>query len=242
MEQKPDEPNLALRTAPPSKEHIFGTDRLGRDVFTRIVYGGRVSILIGVISALSSAGLGIVLGCIGGFFGGKVDSVLVRISELFLTFPSLILMLILVSLLKQGIFNLIFVFTITGWMTQFRLIRGKFLSLKEETYVSVCRAFGIPKIIIMFKHILPNAISPIIVSVTINTAQYILSEAGMSFIGLGVPSSVPSWGNILNAARSVEVIDFYWWLWVFPGLVIFLFTLAINFMGNGLRDVYDPKG
>ena len=170
-----------------------------------------------------------------------IDFFFVRLSELFLTFPSLILNLILVSLIGRGVFNLIFVFAMTGWMTPFRLIRGKFLTLREETYVSVCRAFGISELSIMFTHILPNAISPIIVAITINTANYILSEAGMSFIGLGVPSSVPSWGNILNVAKSLEVVNNYWWLWLFPGLTISLFVLAVNFLGDGLRDVYDPK-
>jgi len=238
----PETPNLRNRTAPPSREHYFGTDKLGRDVFSRVLYGGRVSILIGVVSALGGAAIGVILGSVAGFLGGKIDAILVRLSELFLTFPSMILNLILVSLIGRGIFNLIFVFTITGWMTPFRLIRGKFLTLREETYVSVCRAFGVSEITIMFKHILPNAISPIIVAVTINTANYILSEAGMSFIGLGVPSAVPSWGNILNAAKSLEVVNNYWWLWFFPGLVISLFVLAVNFVGDGLRDVYDPKG
>lgn len=238
----PETPNLRNRTAPPSREHYFGTDKLGRDVFSRVLYGGRGSILIGVVSALGGAAIGVILGSVAGFLGGKIDAILVRLSELFLTFPSMILNLILVSLIGRGIFNLIFVFTITGWMTPFRLIRGKFLTLREETYASVCRAFGVSEITIMFKHILPNAISPIIVAVTINTANYILSEAGMSFIGLGVPSAVPSWGNILNAAKSLEVVNNYWWLWFFPGLVISLFVLAVNFVGDGLRDVYDPKG
>ncbi len=238
----PETPNLRNRTAPPSRVHLFGTDKLGRDVFARVLYGGRVSILIGVVSALGGAAIGVVLGSIAGFFGGKIDAALVRVSELFLTFPSMLLNLILVALIGRGIFNLIFVFTITGWMTPFRLIRGKFLTLREETYVLVCRAFGVSELTIMFRHILPNAISPIIVAITINTANYILSEAGMSFIGLGVPSAVPSWGNILNAAKSLEVVNNYWWMWFFPGLVISLFVLAVNFVGDGLRDVFDPKG
>lgn len=237
-----DTPDLRNKTAPPSQEHILGTDKLGRDMFSRMLYGGRVSILIGVVSSLCGSGLGVVLGCLAGYFGGWTDKVLVRASELFLTFPSMILTLILVALLGQGIFNLIFVFTITGWMTPFRLIRGKFLTLREETYVSVCKAFGVPKFDIMFKHILPNAISPILVAITINTAGFILSEAGMSFIGLGVPSAVPSWGNVLNAAKSLEIVNNYWWLWLFPGVTISVFVLAVNFFGDGLRDVFDPKG
>lgn len=238
----PVAPSLRNRNASPSEDHLFGTDSLGRDVFSRMLYGGRISILIGVVSAILGSTIGIILGSLGGYFGGKIDFVLVRLSELFLTFPSMIINLLLVALIGRGVFNLIFVFAITGWMTPFRLIRGKFLVLREETYVAVCRSFGISKLSIMFKHILPNAISPILVAITVNTAGYILSEAGMSFIGLGVPSAVPSWGNILNAAMSLEVVNNYWWQWLFPGLAISIFVLAVNFVGDGLRDVYDPKG
>ncbi len=237
----PATPDLKARTAAPGGDHLMGTDKLGRDVFARVLYGGRVSIAIGVVASLCGSGLGILFGCIAGYMGGKIDSFFVRLSELFLTFPSTILVLILVSFMGQGIFNLILVFAITGWMTPFRLIRGKFLTLREETYVTVCRAFGISKPAIMFGHILPNAISPIIVAVTTNAAGYILSEAGLSFIGLGVPAKTPSWGNILNAATNLEVVSNYWWLWVCPGVVISLFVLAVNFLGDGLRDVYDPK-
>lgn len=237
----PVAPDLKARVLPPSAEHLMGTDKLGRDVFARVLYGGRVSIMIGVVASLCGSGLGVVFGCIAGYFGGKIDSFFVRLSELFLTFPSTILVLIIVSFIGQGVFNLVFVFAITGWMTPFRLIRGKFLTLREETYVTVCRAFGVSQFAIMFRHILPNAISPIIVAVTTNTAGYILSEAGLSFIGLGVPAATPSWGNILNAATSLEVVSNYWWLWVCPGVVVSLFVLAVNFLGDGLRDVYDPK-
>lgn len=238
--QDPVAPDLKARTVAPSREHPMGTDKLGRDVFARVLYGGRVSIMIGVIASLAGSGIGILFGCVAGYFGGKIDSFFVRLSELFLTFPSTILVLILVSFMGQGVFNLVFVFAITGWMTPFRLIRGKFLTLREETYVTVCRAFGVSRPAIMFRHILPNAISPIIVAVTTNTAGYILSEAGLSFIGLGVPAATPSWGNILNAATSLEVVSNYWWLWVCPGAVVSLFVLAVNFLGDGLRDIYDP--
>lgn len=225
----------------PGLEHIMGTDKLGRDVFSRILYGGRMSILISVTASLIGSGLGVVFGCIGGYFGGKIDSLLVKISEIFQTFPSMILILILVTFMGQSVLNLILIFGITGWMTPFRLVRGEFLTLREETYVEVCRAFGISKISIMFRHILPNAISPIVIAFTINIAGYILSEAGLSYIGLGVPSSIPTWGNILNAAKSLDVITNYWWLWLFPGIAISLFVLAVNFLGDGLRDVIDPN-
>ena len=153
----------------------------------------------------------------------------------------MILIMILVGILGQGIGNLILVFSVTGWMTSFRMVRSEFLALREETYVQVCEAFGMSKSSIMFKQILPNVLSPVIVATTVNVAGFILSEASLSFLGVGVPSSVATWGNILNAAKSVEVVSNYWWLWAVPGVVISVFVLAINFFGDGLRDVLDPK-
>lgn len=237
----PAQMNLSNITQAPSAEHIFGTDKLGRDVFAQVLYGGRVSIYVGVLSALGGTIIGVLTGAIAGYFGGKVDSILLRFSEIFMTFPQLILVLVLVSLLGQGVNNLIIVFVITGWMTTFRLVRNEFLTVREETYVSVCRSFGIPTSSIIFKHMLPNTMSPIIVAFTVNVAGFILAEAGLSFLGLGVPVTTPTWGNIMNAAQSIDVVTNYWWLWLAPGLAISLFVLAINFLGDGLRDILDPK-
>ncbi|WP_077369764.1 oligopeptide ABC transporter permease [Anaerosalibacter sp. Marseille-P3206] len=228
-------------TLAPSREHLLGTDKLGRDVFARILYGGRVSVYVSICGALVGTLIGTILGGIAGYFGGKIDKFLVRLSEVFLTFPNMILILILVGIVGQGVNNLIIIFSLTGWMTTFRMVRNEFLSLREETYVEVCKAFGISEVSIMFKHILPNTLSPIMVSTTLNIAGYILQEAGLSFLGLGVPSTIPTWGNIMNAAKSVEVLKNYWWLWLSPGLVISIFVLAINYLGDGLRDVLDPK-
>ena len=153
----------------------------------------------------------------------------------------MILILILGAVFGKGVGNLLFIFAITGWMTTFRMVRNEFIVLKGETYVQVCEAFGMSKAAIMFKQILPNVLSPVIVAMTVNVATFILSEAGLSFIGIGVPSSTPTWGNILNAAKSMDVLANYWWLWLVPGLVITIFVLAVNFFGDGLRDVLDPK-
>lgn len=237
----PSKIDFTSMTKAPSTLHIMGTDKMGRDVFAQVLYGGRVSIYVGVMGAVLGSALGMVLGCIAGWFGGRIDSLLIRISEIFLTFPNMILVLILVALVGPGVNNLILIFFVTGWMTPFRMVRNEFLTLREETYVEVCRAFGISDLSIMFRHILPNTLSPIMVATTINVAGYILQEAGLSFLGLGVPVTVPTWGNIMNAAKSIEVIRNYWWLWAFPGLVISLFVLAVNFAGDGLRDVLDPK-
>ena len=225
----------------PSAEHWLGTDKLGRDVFSRILYGGRTSITVGLLGAIFSTIIGMVFGCIAGYFGGKVDSIFVRFSEVLLTFPRMILILILVALMGQGVENIIIIFTFTGWMTTFRMVRNEFLRLREETYVEVSKAFGISELVIMFKQILPNTLSPIFVATTLNIAGFILEEAGLSFLGLGVPSTVATWGNIINAAKTVDVIKNCWWLWVWPGTVISMFVLAVNFLGDGLRDVLDPK-
>jgi peptide/nickel transport system permease protein len=240
-ELDPNKINFAKISKAPDADSLFGTDSLGRDVFARVLYGGQVSISIGIISSLASTLIGVILGGMAGYFGGKLDKSLVSISDIFLTLPQIILILIIMTFLGAGISNLIIIFSVTGWMTTFRMVRNEFLSLREETYVEVARAFGISDFAIIFKHILPNTLSPIMVATTLNIANFILQEAGLSFIGLGVPNQVATWGNIINAARSVEVISNFWWVWLIPGLVISIFVLSVNFLGDGLRDVLDPK-
>lgn len=235
-------PMLPDMKKPPMAGHLFGTDTIGRDLFARVLVGGCYSILIGVFCAVMSSVIGAALGAVAGYFGGKVDTVLIRISEIFQAFPQLVLVMMLVAIVnKRGLGNLLFIFVLTGWMTTFRMVRNEFMSIKGETYVKVCEAFGMGKNNIMFKQILPNVMSPIIVSTTTNVAFFILQEAALSFIGLGVADSTPTWGNILNAAKSVSVVTNQWWIWLFPGLAISLFVLAINFLGDGLRDVLDAK-
>lgn len=225
----------------PEWGHIMGTDQLGRDMFSRVLYGARQSIYIGVVASLLANLLGTFLGAIAGYLGGKFDTIVMRLSELVMTFPQLILVLIFVSLLGQGVNNVIFVFAVTGWMTTFRLVRGEFFSLREEAFVEADRAFGFSKPRIIFLHLLPNTISPIVVAFTVNIAIYIIAEAGLSFLGLGVPITTPTWGNLLAAAQSPVVVNEYWWLWVFPALAIVVFVLGVNFIGDGLRDVLDPR-
>ena len=235
-------PNLPNMKKPPSAEHFFGTDTIGRDLFARVLYGGCYSIFIGVFCAVLSSIIGAALGAIAGYKGGWADWFIVRVSEIFLAFPQLVLVMMLVAILNnRSMGNMLFVFVVTGWMTTFRMVRNEFMSLKNETYVKVCEAFGMNWSNIMFKQILPNVMSPIIVSTTTNVAFFILQEAALSFIGLGVADSTPTWGNILNAAKSVAVVTDNWWIWVFPGAAITLFVLAINFFGDGLRDVLDAK-
>jgi len=225
----------------PNWHHWMGTDQLGADIFSRLLYGGRASIYIGVLSSLLGNLIGTILGASAGYLGGKLDAILMRISELVMTFPQLILVLICVSLLGQGVNNVILIFAMTGWMTTFRLVRGEFFSLREEAFVEADRAFGFSKPRIIFRHMLPNTLSPIVVAFTINTAIYIIAEAGLSFLGLGVPITTPTWGNLLAAAQSPVVVQQYWWLWVFPALAIMIFVFGVNFIGDALRDVLDPR-
>lgn len=237
----PEAISLTERTLTPSKTHLLGTDKVGRDVFTRLLYGGRISILIGLTGALGGAIIGAALGCLGGYFGGLLDRFLLRLSELFTTFPQTILVLILVAFMGQGVWNLFIVFWCTGWMGTYRMTRAKILSLREETYVLACQAFGISNRSIMFRHILPNAAGPVIVNITLSTAGYVLQESALSFLGLGVPSSTPTWGNIFNAAKALDVVQAYPWLWLAPGIAISLFVLSVNIIGDGLRDALDPN-
>ena len=236
----PGKINLRAMLQPPSADHWFGTDKTGRDVFARVLYGGRISILVGLGSALLSAAVGVIIGCYAGYKGGWIDVICLRISEVFMAFPQIILVLLLVSIVGQSLFNLIVIFVISGWGAMFRLSRARMLSLREEEYVQALRSFGVSTARICYKHILPNALGPIMVNVTLTTAMFILAEAGLSFLGLGVPLSIPTWGNILNVAQDIRVLQNNWWMWLPVGLVISLFVLSVNFIGDGLRDSTDP--
>ncbi len=237
----PAKPHLSERTNPPSAEHLFGTDKIGRDVFSRVLYGGRMSILIGLSGAFGGMVLGVIIGSFCGLYGGWLDAFFVKVAELVSSIPQLLLVLVLVAIVGQNMRNLIFVFIFTGWIATFRLVRGRFFSLREESFVEASRAFGISDLSIAFKHILPNCLGPVVVQLTLNTAGFILQEAALSFIGLGVPSSTPTWGNIIDATKLITVIKDYPWLWAYPGGAIALFVLGVNFFGDGLRDVFDPN-
>ncbi len=226
---------------PPSAEHWFGTDTTGRDVFARVLYGGRISILVGLGSALIAAVIGVGIGCYAGYKGGWIDVIAMRVSEIFMSFPQIILVLMLVSIIGQSLINLIVIFVASGWGTMFRMARARMLSLREEEYVQALRSFGLSTVRICYKHILPNALGPIMVNITLTTAMFILAEAGLSFLGLGVPLNIPTWGNILNVAQDLRVLQNNWWMWLPVGLVISLFVLSVNFIGDGLRDSTDPS-
>ena len=226
---------------PPSAEHILGTDKIGRDIWARILYGGRVSIGVGLGSALIATILGVSLGTIAGYKGGLFDGIVMKISEILMAFPQMILVLILVTITGQSLWNLIFIFSITGWPSMYRMARSQMLSLREQEYVQALKAFGIGSMRIAFVHMLPNAIGPIFVNITLSTAMFILQEASLIFLGLGVPLEVATWGNILNAAQDLTILKGAWWIWLPTGIVVTLFVISINFIGDGLRDATDPS-
>jgi len=232
--------NMSAVLQPPSREHILGTDKIGRDIFARLLYGGRISILVGLGSALGAASIGVLLGAYAGYKGGKIDKIILRISEIFMSFPQIVLVLLLVTILGQSLRNLLIIFIATGWGSVYRMTRAKMLSIREEEYVQALRAFGLNDFIVCYKHMLPNAIGPILVNITLSTAMFILEEASLSFLGLGVPLEIATWGNILNAAQDQSVLLNNWWIWLPVGVVISLFVMAVNFVGDGLRDSTDP--
>lgn len=231
--------NPANKLQPISWEHPLGTDQLGRDLLSRLLYGGRISIGIALTSAILTNLLGVVLGCVAGYYGGKLDWAIMYISEVFSCFPQMILCMLVISFLGQSVFWLITIFVLTGWMGSMRMVRSKLLSLKQEPYVDSCRVNGVGGGSIMFKHLLPNTVGVITVNVTMSIAGYVLSEAGLSYLGVGVSPSIPTWGNIINAAKNLTVMIYNPQLWIIPGVAISLFVLACNFFGDGLRDALD---
>ena len=225
--------------SPPSKEHFLGTDELGRDLLSRIIWGSRVSLKVGFIAVGIAITAGIIIGAISGFYGGLIDTVLMRFVDIMLAFPTFFLILAVISILEQSIFTIMVVIGLTNWMDVARLVRAEFLSLKEKDFVSAARAVGASDKRLIFRHILPNALSPVFVAATFGVAGAILIESGLSFLGLGVQPPEPSWGNILTAGK--DNIEVAWWLSLYPGLAILITVLSYNLVGEGLRDALDPR-
>lgn len=236
-----DEFELTAIRAAPSARHPLGTDSVGRDVLTRLLYGGQISLMIAAISVVSSIVIGTIVGSAAGFFGKTVDNILMRLVDIVNSLPFLPIALTLVAIFGPSVKNLIFAIILTGWPGPARLVRGEFLSLRERDYVEAARATGAPAARIIFRHILPNAFPPLIVTATLDIAGTILSEAALSYLGFGVRVPVPSWGNMLSEANNIVVLTKLPWLWVPPGLLIFLTVLSVNFIGDGLRDAMDPR-
>jgi peptide/nickel transport system permease protein len=237
----PYRPNLIDLTnpfAPPSSEHWLGTDRLGRDVMAGIVHGARYSLSIGFVSVGIALVIGVLLGALAGFFGGWVDLVISRIFELMLAIPTFLLLLTIAAFLKPSIFYTMVIIGLTGWVGMARFTRNEFLKVRNLDYVVAATAIGLPDRRIMFRHILPNALAPVLVSVVLGIAAAILAESGLSFLGVGIPADTVTWGSILNEARSNT---FAWWLAVFPGAAIFVAVISYYLVGEGLRDALDPR-
>jgi peptide/nickel transport system permease protein len=227
--------------AEPSPGYWLGTDQTGRDVLSRLIYAARVSLTVGIGSVLISVGIGTILGLISGFFGGWVDMAVMRITDVFMSFPQLMLILVIVSMVGPSLTNVIWVLGLLGWTAVARLVRGSVLSVKQVDFVKAGVALGLGAPRILFAHILPNVSAPIIVHATFGIAGAILVEASLSFLGLGVQPPTASWGNMLTDAQSLTVLTSQPWLWVPPGFMIIIAVLSVNFIGDGLRDALDPK-
>jgi len=246
----PEKTDLDNLLAPPSWQHLMGTDELGRDLLTRIMYGGRVSLSIGVMAMALAVIVGATVGAVAGFYGGWIDNLLMRLTDMMLAFPSLFVLIILALALRDlpiealrgtafaSVFSIVLVIAVLAWMTVARLVRASFLSLKEKEFIEAARCLGVSNRRIMIRHLMPNAMSPIIVAATFRVATSIITESGLSYLGFGVQPPTATWGNMLKNAQ--DQMTMAPWTAIFPGLMIFITVVAINFIGDGLRDALDP--
>lgn len=231
--------DIGRRLQSPSWSHPLGTDDLGRDVLVRILYGARISLLVGFVAVGIATFIGILVGALAGFYGRWVDAVIMRFVDIMLCFPSFFLILAVIAFLEPSIWNIMIIIGLTSWMGVARLVRAEFLSLRERDFVVAVRALGARDARIIFRHILPNALSPVLVSATLGVAGAILTESALSFLGIGVQPPTPSWGNMLIAGK--QTLGTAWWLSVFPGLAILITVLGYNLLGEGIRDALDPR-
>ena len=233
--------DLAMIEASPSREHFLGTDELGRDVLTRLLYGGRVSLGVGLAATVLQLVIGITLGAIAGYFGGVADSIIMRLVDIMMCFPFFVIAISMAAIMEPGVVSLVIIIGILQWTNIARIVRVEILSLKQREFIEAGRVLGLNSFEMITRHLLPNLLAPLIVYTTLAIANGILLEAGLSFLGMGVRQPQPSWGNMLTAAQSMRVLKSQWWLWIPPGLMVFLTVLSINFLGDGLRDGLDPK-
>jgi len=231
---RPDAIDASELLSSPSLKHWLGTDQLGRDVFSRLVYGGRISLSVGFIAIVLATFIGIVLGGAAGYYGGTVDYFLMRFTDMMLCFPVLFLILAVIAMLEPSVFNIIFILGATSWMGQARLMRAEVLSLKNKEFVLAAKAYGASDVLIMRRHLVPNAFGPILVSAVLGVANAILAESSLSFLGLGIQPPTPSWGNMLNDAKMT--LGVAWWLNIFPGLAILITILGYNLLAEGVRE------
>ena len=237
----PVELDLSSMGQAPSAAHWLGTDTTGRDVWSRIVHAGQVSLSVGLVAVSISTLIGVIVGGISGYAGGKVDMLMMRFTDMVMAFPSLVMIITIASVLGPSIYNTMLVIGILTWPGTARLVRGQFLSFREQQFVLAARSIGVTPMQIMFRHLFPNVIGTVTVAATFGMANAILQEASLSFLGLGVQAPTPSWGNMLQDAQSHTILEGMPWLWMAPGLMIALAVLSINFIGDGLRDALDPR-
>jgi peptide/nickel transport system permease protein len=233
--------NIRAYRQAPSSEHLLGTDSSGRDVLSRLLHAGRVSLSVGLVAVGIYTAIGMLVGAIAGYYGGRADMVLMRLADIVLAFPTLILIITIVSVLGPNIYNVMVVIGLLGWPPIARIVRSLFLSLREQDFVLASQTIGATNARIIFRHVLPNSLAPVIVAATFGIANAILLEASLSFLGLGVQPPTPSWGNMLTDAQSITVMESMPWLWIPSGVMIALAVLSINFIGDGLRDAFDPR-
>jgi len=237
----PNASNFAALKQAPSLTHPFGTDWSGKDVFSRVLVGGRQSILIGFIAAALALGIGVPLGAIAGYFGGWIDEAIMRLVDVLYAFPFLVLAIAFIAVFGQGFWKMIGALVLVSWISYARLIRGEILSVKENEYVMAAKALGARDRSVIFRHIVPNAIAPVIVQATLSIGTYVLSAAALGFLGLGLEPGSAEWGTMLSNGRET-LVDGQWWITFFPGIAIFLFVLSINLVGDGVNDALDPQG
>lgn len=237
----PNTINLRTMSQAPSWDHWLGTDTVGRDTLSRALYGARISLSVGVLAVAMYLSIGFLLGALSGYLGGFVDTLIMRFTEVMMCFPTFVLILILVGMVGPNVGNIILVIGLFGWPGVARLVRGQVLQLRELEYVTAARAIGGTSRYVLFRHILPNVIGPLTVAGSLGIAGAILSEAGLSFLGLGVVKPMPSWGSMLSEARNPATLATQPWLWLAPGILISLAVLSANFIGDGLRDAFDVK-
>ncbi len=235
----PNDINLGKMLLPPSPDHLFGTDQLGRDVLSRMIWGSRISLQVGFVATGIAVLIGTILGAISGYYRGWVDAMIMRLVDIMLCFPTFFLILAVIAFLEPSIWNIMIIIGLTGWMGITRLVRADFVSLRERDFVQAARTLGANDFRIIFIHILPNALASVLVTATLGVAGAILTESALSFLGIGVQPPTPSWGNILTAGK--DNIDISWWLSLYPGLAILITVLGYNLLGEGIRDTLDPR-